>query len=98
MSESEVAASSTQRRALASLLWEEMHGDRHTSLVVLVCGAHPGQIKESLQAALLSDSEMSAPESWPDFGDPFGDWHEEPCADSATESSSARAVQSSDED
>jgi G3E family GTPase len=98
MSESEVAASSTQRRALASLLWEEMHGDRHTSLVVLVCGAHPEQIKESLQAALLSDSEMSAPESWPDFGDPFGDWHEEPCADSATESSSARAVQSSDED
>jgi hypothetical protein len=98
MSESEIAASCTQRRALASLLWDERHGDRHTSIVVLVCGAQPEQIKESLQSALLSDSEMSVPERWPDFGDPFGDWHEEPCSDTASESSSELTVQRSDED
>ncbi len=98
MSESEIAASNTQRRALASLLWDEKHGDRHTSIVVLVCGADPGQIKESLRSALLSDSEMSAPEGWRNFGDPFGDWHEEPCAGNSTESSSALSVQSGDED
>ena len=98
MSESEIAASGAQRRALASLLWDETHGDRHTSIIVLVCGAQPMQIKETLQAALLSDSEMSAPECWPDFGDPFGDWHEEPCADSVTESSTTLTGQGSDED
>jgi G3E family GTPase len=98
MTESEVAASGSQRRALASLMWDERHGDRHTSIIALVCGAQPTQIKETLQSALLSDSEMSAPESWPDFGDPFGDWHEEPCADSVTEAPSALTIQSSDED
>jgi hypothetical protein len=36
-----------------------------------------------LAGALLTDGEMLAPDEWIDYPDPFGDWHEDPCTDSA---------------
>ena len=83
MSESEAAYVGRQRRALADLMWEPDIGDRHTSMTVLVCGARPDEIEAALHGALLNDEEMAAPREWAGYADPFGDWHEDPCDDSA---------------
>lgn len=32
-------------------------------------------------APSLDDAEVSRPDEWENYGDPFGDWHEEPCGD-----------------
>lgn len=87
MSEKELRNVGKERRALANLLWDERDGDRCTSIVVLVCGARPEAIEDQLSAALLTDAEMSVPETWPAFDDPFGSWHQEPCGNVAGESS-----------
>ncbi|GAA2772690.1 ribosome hibernation factor-recruiting GTPase MRF [Mycolicibacterium pallens] len=81
MSDSEIAYVEPERRVLASLVWDDRYGDRRTSMTALVCGAAPAAIEEALRDALLTDDEMSGPEGWPDYPDPFGDWHEEPCGD-----------------
>lgn len=87
MGDKDLRGVSKQRRALANLLWDDRHGDRHTSIVVLVCGAQPEAIEGQLRTALLTDAELAAPDTWPAFGDPFGSWHEEPCGDAAAGSS-----------
>jgi hypothetical protein len=56
-------------------------GDRHVSITVLVCGAEPDDIVDGLRGALLTDDELSRPNEWPHYSDPFGDWHEDPCGD-----------------
>lgn len=71
----------TQRRALAALGWDDRHGDRHTAMAILVCGADPDDILDALHGALLTDEEMRYPRDWTEYDDPFGDWHEEPCTD-----------------
>lgn len=81
MTPSEVAYVNPQRRALADLIWEPGIGDRHTSIVTLVCGAQPAEIQAALRGALLTDLEMAAQHEWAGYGDPFGDWHEDPCDD-----------------
>jgi hypothetical protein len=48
-------------------------------MTILVCGAQPGPIIDSLHKALLTDDEFSRPEQWSRYDDPFGDWHEDPC-------------------
>jgi hypothetical protein len=48
-------------------------------MTVLVCGAVPAEIVDALNGALLNDEEMNRPQTWPDYDDPFGDWHEDPC-------------------
>lgn len=68
-----------ERRAFASLRWDDRFGDRHVSLTALTCGADPGLITGVLSGALLTDDELSRPESWTDYDDPFGEWHEDPC-------------------
>lgn len=83
MSDSELAYVDKQRRALAGLAWDEQFGDRHTSIVAVICGARVGDINAALDAALLTDAEMADPRQWLGYPDPFGDWHEEPCADSS---------------
>ncbi|TDO08897.1 G3E family GTPase [Mycobacterium sp. BK086] len=88
MSDSEIVYVEPERRALAGLAWDDQHGDRRTSLVILVCGAEHIQIQEALESALLTDDEMNHPHCWPDYPDPFGDWHEEPCADGASHTES----------
>lgn len=72
-----------ERRAFAELSWDERHGDRHTAMVILVCGASSAEILDALSGALLTDEEMWRPRDWICYEDPFGDWHEEPCADRA---------------
>ncbi|MEU0495720.1 GTP-binding protein [Mycobacterium sp. NPDC006124] len=81
MTPSELAYVDPQRRALAGLIWSEDHGDRHTSMTVLVCGADADAIRAALQAALLTDAEMAAPGDWSGYPDPFGERHQDPCRD-----------------
>ncbi|WP_421845359.1 ribosome hibernation factor-recruiting GTPase MRF [Mycobacterium sp.] len=81
MSESELAYAVAERRALAAAFWDDQHGDRHSSMVILVCGADPNTIREALRGALLTDAEMRHRDRWPKLHDPFGQWHEEPCSE-----------------
>ena len=93
MSPSELASVGPERRALANLLWTGEHGDRHTSMAILVCGADPNEITAALRGALLTDREMSAPGEWSTYPDPLGEWHRDPCddlADSADETPQGR--------
>lgn len=83
MTATELARTDPQRRALAGMVWDDRHGDRHTSIVVVVCGGGVDEIRSTLGAALLTDAELSDPRAWADYDDPFGDWHQEPCGDSA---------------
>jgi G3E family GTPase len=77
---SEVAAIDAERRAFAELRWDDRHGDRHTAMTVLVCGARPADILDGLYGALLTNDEYRSPQDWIHYDDPFGHWHEDPCA------------------
>ena len=81
MSPNELPYASPERRALAAINWDDRFGDRHTSLTVLVCGAQPADIESALRGALLTDEELSRPDDWPHYPDPFGEWHTDPCED-----------------
>jgi G3E family GTPase len=81
MGPNELAYTNPERRALASMGWDDRFGDRHVSLAVLVCGAQPAEIDGALRGALLTDDELSRPEEWAQYADPFGDWHADPCDD-----------------
>ncbi|MEY2583877.1 MAG: hypothetical protein QOE09_3726, partial [Ilumatobacteraceae bacterium] len=48
MNSSELAYVDPERRALADLMWTDDHGDRHTSMTILVCGADAGEIQVAL--------------------------------------------------
>src|SRR5246500_1889575 len=76
----ELARTRAERRAFAELGWDERHGDRHTAMTVLVCGADASEILDALEGALLTDKEFRLPRDWIRYADPFGDWHEDPCA------------------
>lgn len=86
MDDSELAYVETERRAMAGLIWDDQHGDRHSSLAILACGADPAEITAALQGALLTDAELADPGSWAGLADPFGDWHEDPCGEPAEHS------------
>jgi G3E family GTPase len=68
-----------ERAAMADLMWHDDFGDRHTSMAVLVCGAEPAEVHGALAGALLTGEEMAARDEWSHYGDPFGDWHADPC-------------------
>jgi G3E family GTPase len=77
---------SPERRTLASLRWDPVHGDRAQELVVVTDRATPEEIENALRGALLTDEELAAGEAaWRDYPDPFGEWHEDPCEDDDTE-------------
>jgi G3E family GTPase len=95
---SELAGIDPERRAFAELGWDERNGDRHTALTILVCGAKPADIQAALQGALLTDEELLFPPDWFSNDDPFGDWHEDPCAGPAEAGDSTPAHHSSDGD
>jgi G3E family GTPase len=76
----ELAEIDTERRAFAELRWDERYGDRHTAMTILICGAHAADIRAGLDGALLTDDELGSPHGWIHYDDPFGDWHEDPCA------------------
>jgi G3E family GTPase len=77
---SELAGIDAERRAFAELGWDDQHGDRHTAMTVLVCGADAAEILDGLNGALLTDDEFRFPAAWVHYDDPFGHWHEDPCA------------------
>lgn len=81
MGPGELAYADPERRALAAMGWDDRFGDRHVSLAVLVCGAQPAEIDCALRGALLTDDELSRPQDWADYTDPFGEWHADPCDD-----------------
>ncbi|MEU0535931.1 ribosome hibernation factor-recruiting GTPase MRF [Amycolatopsis tolypomycina] len=77
---------SPERRTLASLRWDPVHGDRAQELVVVTDQATPDEVEAALRGALLTDAELAeGPEAWARYPDPFGDWHEEPCEDTETD-------------
>ncbi|MEV7095146.1 GTP-binding protein [Amycolatopsis sp. NPDC051045] len=77
---------SPERRTLASLRWDPVHGDRAQELVVVTDQTTPDEIDAALRGALLTEEELAAgPEEWLRYPDPFGDWHEEPCEDTETD-------------
>jgi G3E family GTPase len=77
---------SPERRTLASLRWDPVHGDRAQELVVVTDQTTPDEIDAALRGALLTEEELAAgPEEWLRYPDPFDDWHEEPCEDNETD-------------
>ncbi|AGB22402.1 putative GTPase, G3E family [Mycobacterium sp. JS623] len=79
MDSNQLAYADPQRRAVAAADWDPVVGDRHVTITVLVCGAQPEDIVDGLRRALLTGDEMSRPDDWAGYDDPFGDWHEDPC-------------------
>ncbi|WP_040721994.1 ribosome hibernation factor-recruiting GTPase MRF [Nocardia veterana] len=96
MSPADRAAADPDRRALAALRWHEDFGDRDISLVILTCGADPDEIRTALHWALLDEAELillrNTPELVAQWADPFGEFHEDPCA--TTESEADRGIES----
>ncbi|MEH3143357.1 MAG: GTP-binding protein [Mycobacterium kyogaense] len=84
MTSREVAYVNPERRAMADLMWHPRHGDRHTSLAVLICGAQAADVTRSLRDAVLTDAEMDRAHEWSSYADPFGDWHADPCGDAVS--------------
>ncbi|MGW0892323.1 ribosome hibernation factor-recruiting GTPase MRF [Saccharopolyspora sp. NPDC002578] len=79
-----------ERQVKASLNWDDYYGDRLQELVVIAHEAKPGDIRDALLAALLTDEELALGEAaWRDFPDPFGEWHEDPCAEDEPEQAPA---------
>ena len=74
----------TARRALSALTWDDEHGDRHNSLVVLVHAANPSEIDRTLHWALLTDEELQLRSRWHSWPDPFGEFHSDPCESSGS--------------
>src|ERR1700730_11909718 len=75
----ELAGIDAERRVFAELGWDDQHGDRHTAMTILTCGADPAGAGAPAQGAVLTDDEFHHPQDWIHYDDPFGDWHEEPC-------------------
>src|SRR5438270_7632927 len=64
MTAAQLAGIDAERRALADLRWDDRHGDRHTAMTVLVCGAPLADILDGLHGALLTDDEYRSPQDW----------------------------------
>ncbi len=82
MDDDELTQVTPERRALGALRWDDDHGDRHSSLVVLVHRGVPDDIADALRNACVNDVEFAAgQEFWSTFDDPFGRFHADPCDD-----------------
>ena len=82
MTDAEQGQIRPDRRAMAAARWDDRFGDRDTSIVVLVHAADPSEITRALQWALVTDEELRRESEWPQWHDPFGSWHEDPCGTS----------------
>lgn len=75
-----------ERRAMASLRWHPVYGDRAQELVVIAHRADPEEIAAALRGALLTERELAEGwRRWQDYPDPFDSWHTDPCADGESE-------------
>lgn len=82
MTEDQVAQVDPERMAMASLRWHPLYGDRSSSIVAVSHRREPARIQMALQAALLTDDELSAGQlGWYALDDPFGVTHADPCDD-----------------
>lgn len=71
-------------RAMAAARWNDEHGDRHSSIVVVTYAADPAEITEALTAALVTDDEIARGGVYlASLPSPFGDIHQDPCDDSS---------------
>ncbi|HUE33586.1 MAG TPA: GTP-binding protein [Mycobacterium sp.] len=94
----ELADIDAERRLFAELRSDEQYGDRHTAMTILMCGADAAAIRDGLNGALLTDDELRSPQDWIHYDDPFGDWHEEPCAAQAEDAEDTPAHHTQDGD
>lgn len=76
------AEADDDHRAVASMIWDETYGDRHSSLAVLCHRAVPDEIRSALDGALVTDAELAGgPEYLAALPSPFGTEHHDPCDD-----------------
>ncbi len=56
-------------------VWDDVWGDRRQELLIIGQDLDVAETRQSLDACLLTDSEMqSGPSEWSRFDDPFGSW------------------------
>ncbi|WP_411815734.1 ribosome hibernation factor-recruiting GTPase MRF [Gordonia sp. SND2] len=92
------AAADPQQSATAAFYWDDVHGDRHTSIVVLCHRAAPDEIRAAFDAALVTDDELAAgPRALANLPSPFGTDHRDPCDDLETTDRSATVDQTEGE-
>ncbi|TRW88752.1 hypothetical protein FK535_00215 [Mycolicibacterium sp. 018/SC-01/001] len=84
MASRELAYVDPERRAMADAMWDPEYGDRHSSLVILLCGASRESVTTTLGQALLTDDERADPADWSGYDDPFGAWHDDPCGEAVS--------------
>ena len=70
VSEQERPKSPDFQRYLESM-WHPEFGDRHQNLSVIGTGVTEGDLRDRLEACLLTDEEVKAPEQWATLADPF---------------------------
>ncbi len=81
--EDELSSVTPEVRAMASLRWNDEHGDRHSSIVAVTHRAEPAEIEQALRDALLTDDELARGADYlAALPSPFGDIHLDPCEDS----------------
>lgn len=95
---SELADINAERRVFAELRWDDQYGDRHTAMTILLYNAQAAEIFDALNGALLTDDELRVPQDWIHYDDPFGDWHEDPCAAPANDAADTPARHTQDGD
>ena len=98
MTAGELTDIDAERRVFAELIWDEQYGDRHTAMTISTCGASAAEIRDGLDGALLTHDELSSPQDWIHYDDPFGDWHEDPCAARAEDAEDTPAHHTQDGD
>jgi len=94
----ELADIDAERRVFADLIWDDQYGDRHTAMTILVYSADASEILDALDGALLTDDELRFPQDWIRYDDPFGDWHQDPCAAQAEDPEDTPAQHAQDGD
>lgn len=79
-----------EHRLLAALHWDPIHGDRHSSLVVLCHRTSPEVVHGALTEALVTEAEFGrGPDFLAGLPSPFGSHHHDPCDDFPTDRSTA---------
>ena len=69
-----------ERALMASLRWDDQFEDREQALLVIYHAADPEVIVATLDAALITDTELAAgQQQWQTWSDPFGHFHADPC-------------------
>ena len=71
-----------EHQLAASVHWDPVHGDRHSSIAVLCHRADPDQVRAALEDAVVTDAEFAlGPDHLAALPSPFGRSHQDPCDD-----------------